>query len=295
MTSKSNIYISQPEIEEMLIQFYNATGIRVGIHDPDMNILIEYPVKSEKIEELGFCDVMRKLSTSSVYKCANCDRKALEHVRATKKSYIYRCHTGFTEAVIPILYHGELISVMMIGQIRTEDKNDREYNRLVAQIKDVDIENLDPDLRRILKTSFDKMNTMDLKKFTAFVYLLEICAQSIYDKRWIRCEEKTLIENFVDYIQMNLYNDISIKDAAVALKISRSHLSRIIQSNKNTTFTNYLTDERIEAAKKLLLTTSMPVKDIASTLKFKEATYFMRVFKQKTGYTCTSFKRIFSK
>ena len=51
----------------------------------------------------------------------------------------------------------------------------------------------------------------------------------------------------------------------------------------------------IEAAKKLLLTTSMPVKDIASTLKFKEATYFMRVFKQKTGYTCTSFKRIFSK
>ncbi len=289
-----NIYISQPEIEEMLVQFYNATGIRVGIHDPDMEIVVEHPIKSDKIEELSFCDVMRKLSSTSVYKCSNCDRKALEHVQATKKSYIYRCHMGFEEALIPILSHGELMCVMMIGQIRAEGNSDLSFERCISHIKDLDYDSCSPEIQELLQTSFDQMKCMPSQQFNGFAYLLEVCAQSIYDKRWIRCEEKTIIENFVEYVAQNVYNDISIADAARALKVSRSHLSRIIQMNKNTTFTNYLMDQRMEVAKKLLLTTTMPVKDISNALKFKEPTYFMRVFKQKTGYTCTVFKKLFS-
>lgn len=289
----SNIYISQPEIGEMLVQFYNATGLRIGVHDPDMEILAEHPIKPEKIEELSFCDVVRRLSPTSVYKCANCDRKASEHVRMTKKSYIYRCHMGFTEALIPILSHGEVMSVMMIGQIRDESEDKSSFERIISQIKDLDYNNCTPEIREILKTSFDKMNRLSLEKFTGFAYLLEVCAQSIYDKRWIRCEEKTIFENFVEYVKQNIYNDISISDAALALKISRSHLSRILQTTQNTTFTNYLTDRRIEVAKELLLTTTMSVKDISTALKFKESTYFMRVFKQKTGYTCLAFRKTF--
>ena len=290
----SNIYISQPEIGEMLVQFYNATGIRVGLHDPNMEILVEYPVKAKNIENQCFCDVVRNLSPTSVYKCANCDKKAYDHVLNIKKSYIYRCHMGFAEAVIPILSHGEPISVMMIGQIRTEDRPDDGFEHIMAQIKDLDYDKCSPEIQSILRTSFDKMNVMSIQKFTAFAYLLEVCAQSIYDKRWIRCEEKTIIENFIEYVKLNIYNDITIKDAATALKVSRSHLSRVIQLNKNTTFTNYLAEQRVEVAKNLLLTTTMSVKEIAAALQFKEDTYFMRVFKQHTGYTCTAFRKMYT-
>lgn len=291
----TNIYLSQPEIENMLIQFYHATGIRVGIHDPMMNILIEYPVKPTEFAEMGFCDEVRQISTSFGYKCRNCDMKAFEHVRTTKRPYVYKCHMGFTEAVIPILANGDLLCVMMIGQIRNDPQQPEEFRRVMGQIRDIREETCSPETLEIIKQAFDNVCVMDYNKFSAFTYLLEICAQSIYDNRWIRCEEKTIIENFVEYVDSNIYEAITISNAATALKVSRSHLSRIIQKNRNTTFTNYVLEKKVEAAKNLLLTTTMSVKDIAITLKFFEPTYFMRVFKNKTGYTCTAFRKTFTK
>lgn len=286
-----NIHIAQNEIKEMLIQFYNATGIRVGIHDPNMDILSEYPVKSDKLDEMGFCDVMRRLSPSMSEKCKSCDMKALDHVRTLKHSYVYKCHMGFTEAIIPILAHGELISVLMMGQISASPLKGSDIERISLSIKDFDISKVDLETRKIIQSSFDSIKTLDLKRFSAFTYLLEMCAQSIYDNRWIRCEEKTIIEEFREFVRKNVYNEISISDAAQALKISRSHLSRVIQNEEKTNFTNYVLDRKIEVAKELLTTTTFSVKEIAAELKFNEPTYFMRVFKNKTGKTCSAYRK----
>lgn len=279
MTPK--ILISQNEIKEMLSQFYNATGLRVGIHDDNMNILSEYPTRPQNIEEMCFCDVLRLLSPSMVEKCKNCDLNALNHVKQIKKTYIYKCHLGFTEAIIPILSHEEVISVLMIGQIRIEGENPPKFDLDFSESRDFEI----------LKTAFNKIHCMDLKKFRGFAYLLEMCVQNIYDNRWIRCEEKTIIENFEEFVKRNIFNDISISDAAQALNVSRSHLSRIIKNKENTNFTDYVLDRKIEIAKNLLLSTSMSVKEISFLLKFNEPTYFMRCFKSKTGETCTSFRK----
>ena len=286
-----NIHISQNEIKEMLIQFHNATGIRVGVHDPNMEILSEYPVKSQNFDEMSFCDVMRTLSPTMAEKCRNCDLRALEQVKTLKHTYVYKCHAGFTEAIIPILSHGELISVLMMGQISATKLKDSDFYRIVSQTKEIDPDLCDPIMRKILLTSFDGIKQMELKQFSAFAYLLEMCAQSIYDNRWIRCEEKTIIEDFKEFVKKNIYNDISISDAAQALKISRSHLSRIIQNEEKTNFTNYVLDRKIEVAQKLLETTTMSVKEIAAELKFNEPTYFMRVFKNKTGQTCSAYRK----
>ena len=55
----SYFYLCEPEIEEMLANFHAISGLRVGIHDPEMNIIHEYPVKSSEYDRLCFCDKIR--------------------------------------------------------------------------------------------------------------------------------------------------------------------------------------------------------------------------------------------
>ncbi|MBP3919183.1 MAG: PocR ligand-binding domain-containing protein [Clostridia bacterium] len=269
----------------MLINFYNICGVRVGIHAPDMTILTEYPKLSKLYEEMRFCDRVRYYSPWFTERCAACDLAASRMIHSTKKSYIYHCHMGFMEALIPIKADGKIICALMIGQVRSG--NTLSYAQVSAYLESGGISH---EVIEALIPSWKFMPIMDATRFEALVYFLEICAQSIYDNHWIRVGEKSLIDNFKDYIHENLYEELYISKTASALNVSASHLSRVIAQNLGTTFTQYLNTQRMETAKQLLRTTQMTVNEISECLCYNNATYFMRIFKQYTGMTCMEYR-----
>ena len=270
----------------MLINFYNICGLRVGIHAPDMTILTEYPKKSDKYENYRFCDRVRHYSEIFTERCSACDIAAFSHINTTKKSYIYRCHFGFMEALIPITVDGEIICAIMIGQVRDANSNPAS-GKMQEFLLSVGIP--DSALNNLMQ-SYQNMYTMGVSRFEALVYFLEICAQSIYDNRWIYRGEQSISEKFTGYIHTNLYKEISIFETASALNISVSHLSRIIARDLHTTFTKYLTGQRMEVARLLLRTTDMTVNEIALHLCYNDPAYFMRMFKRDTGITCKQYR-----
>ena len=281
-------YQFDPEIHQMLINFYNICGLRVGIHAPDMTILTEYPKKSDKYENYRFCDRIRYYSNSFTERCSACDIAAFRHIKATKKTYIYRCHLGFMEALIPIIANDEIICAIMIGQVR-DDTVTPDTGKMREYLISIGIP--DAALRDVIQ-SYQNMYHIGISRFEALVYFLEICAQSIYDNRWIRRGEQSIAEKFKDYIHTNLYNDLSIFSTASALNISVPHLSRIIARDLNTTFTKYLNSQRMEVARLLLRTTEMTVNEIALHLCYNDPAYFMRLFKLDTGMTCTQYRKV---
>ena len=283
----SYFYLCEPEIEEMLVNFHVISGLGVGIHDPQMNIIHEYPVKSQEYDRLCFCDKIRFHSPEYREKCLRCDVGAFERIRITKKSYIYTCHAGFREALIPVLHEGGIICALMIGQVRTEMIGDAVFERIVSHITP---KALDPETRHDLYETFSTMPQIDAERFRVLAYFLEMCAQSIYDNRYIRVQEKSFAENFRDYIAKNLYNSIHISQAAVALNVSASHLSRLLAKELGMSFTEYLTRERMKIAGELLISTNLSITDIAYLLTYSDPTYFMRVFKKATGVTCTEYR-----
>lgn len=280
-------YLFDPEIHQMLINFHNISGLRVGIHAPDMTILTEYPTKSDIYEDFCFCDRARHHSQQLTERCSACDIAAFRHINQTKKAYIYSCHLNFMEALIPIKADGEILCALMIGQVRSSVRN-ASSEQMEALLSSVGIPD---DALEDLLHAYRKMLIMEPSRFEALVYFLEICAQSIYDNRWIRRSERTITENFTAYIHANLYNELSIFDAAAALNISTSHLSRIISRDLNTTFTRYLNSRRMEVARILLRTTKMTVNEIALHLRYNDPAYFMRVFKRDTGMTCSVYRQ----
>ncbi|GAB6011206.1 helix-turn-helix domain-containing protein [Viscerimonas tarda] len=87
------------------------------------------------------------------------------------------------------------------------------------------------------------------------------------------------------YIHENLDKDISVGDLASISCISEDHFIRVFKNNMNCTPMKYINLKKIEKAQLLLLTTDMPIRDIAMELLIENISYFNKLFKQYTGKT----------
>ncbi len=76
---------------------------------------------------------------------------------------------------------------------------------------------------------------------------------------------------------------ISIREVAASLGISASHLSRTFRKVTGTTFERYVTEKRMELAKRLLLDPRNNVTQVAERCGFSDPSYFARVFRKVTG------------
>lgn len=89
----------------------------------------------------------------------------------------------------------------------------------------------------------------------------------------------------MDYISENYKKDISRRDIAQHLKINDQYLSRIFKLITGKTITTYITECRIEEAKKLLQQEDVNIKYLYSAVGFNDYNYFFVVFKKHVGLT----------
>ena len=94
-----------------------------------------------------------------------------------------------------------------------------------------------------------------------------------------------------EYIQENYASqDTSLRSVAEAVHLSPNHFSTIFSQECGTTFIEYLTNVRIEAAKKMLKETDMKGSDIAYECGFGDPHYFSFIFKKNTGMSPREYK-----
>lgn len=86
-----------------------------------------------------------------------------------------------------------------------------------------------------------------------------------------------------DYIRRNLGRDFGIDEVAGHIGISVSYFSLLFKQHFGCTFVEYVTAERIELAKSMLLLTDKSVTEIGRAVGFAERRYFTRVFQKVTG------------
>lgn len=72
---------------------------------------------------------------------------------------------------------------------------------------------------------------------------------------------------------------------AEVMHLSRPQLDRRMKQLTQKTAMAYLLDRRMTYARELLLTTKMPIAEVAVTCGFEDTSYFTRVFKQHYGST----------
>ena len=101
--------------------------------------------------------------------------------------------------------------------------------------------------------------------------------------------QKNLVEDIVNILSDNVYNNISLDYICKKLYYSNTYLNSIFKKYKKTTIMRYYTLLKIEEGKNLLKK-GFSATDISDKLCFDNSNYFCKVFKKNTGLTPTKFK-----
>jgi len=101
---------------------------------------------------------------------------------------------------------------------------------------------------------------------------------------------RTYIDDIIRYIHANYGSTFTIEDLARHVCLSKVYLHKIFKKSMNVTIIQYTTNIRIEKAKDLLESTSMPITDICMHVGMNSRQYFSMVFKKETGSSPAEFR-----
>ena len=155
-----------------------------------------------------------------------------------------------------------------------------------------------PNVKTILITAYGDFNyAQKAIKFGVFDYLLKPVKPSDLKssiEKSIKAIEKIqstktanfsnnnlpedMLKTVLNYIHSNYNHQITLNDVAKFVHLNTQYFSRYFKNKTGTTFTQYITNIRIENAKKLLINTNMSISQIALQVGYSDPAYFSKVF-----------------
>jgi AraC family transcriptional regulator len=96
---------------------------------------------------------------------------------------------------------------------------------------------------------------------------------------------KWRLKRVQEYVSMHLAECISLADLAGAVGLSRMHFAAQFRAATGCRPRDYIQQRRIGRAREILLSTDMPLVEVAMAVGFQEQSYFSTVFKQLTDET----------
>jgi two-component system response regulator YesN len=112
--------------------------------------------------------------------------------------------------------------------------------------------------------------------------------------RWREIERRYPIRNdlhrevvlkAIDYIERHLDRDLRASEIAHRIGVSRSYFSTIFKETTGESLISFITNRKLEQAKRMLRTTSFRLDDIAEQVGIGDTKYFAKWFKKGTSMT----------
>lgn len=121
---------------------------------------------------------------------------------------------------------------------------------------------------------------------------------SLYEKKVSSKEESTeqeerVITGITRYLQEHLEEDLSLSVLSEQFHLNPQYISQLFKNEIGVGFLAYLTNIRMEKAKKLLLSTSYSVAEIAGQVGYGDYRVFTKAFKKAEGITPSQYRREF--
>ncbi|GEM_PF-1146804 len=134
------------------------------------------------------------------------------------------------------------------------------------------------DYETIFKKLFNQ-RTMEL----TLSWMKDVALKVIFNIGEIRDKPLTLIQQIVDYVNIEYKTPLSIKIISYSFNISAAYLGKLFKQETGQSFSRYLNNLRIERAKILLLETNSKANKIAIEVGYSDSNYFYNIFKKYTG------------
>lgn len=106
-------------------------------------------------------------------------------------------------------------------------------------------------------------------------------------------QEECTIHSILRYLQEHLAEEISLTVLAEEFHLSAQYVSQLFKNEIGVNFLAYLTNIRMEKAKKLLLSSSLSIAEISEQSGYGDYRVFTKVFKKSEGITPSQYRRDF--
>ena len=106
-------------------------------------------------------------------------------------------------------------------------------------------------------------------------------------------QEERAIHAITRYLQEHLNQEMSLAVLAEEFHLNPQYISQLFKNEIGVNFLTYLTNIRMENAKKLLLTTSLSIAQVSEQSGYADYRVFTKVFKKSEGITPSQYRRDF--
>lgn len=132
-------------------------------------------------------------------------------------------------------------------------------------------------LQKLLYGSADELEC----RFQTGLFLLELANQ--YARRKKTAGELVYVKQALAFLQENFDHEIAVADVAAAAGTSKAHLQRLFKAETGCSIVDYILTLRINKAKYLLETSTLPVVDVAIGVGFNSRQHFSQTFNRLVG------------
>lgn len=265
---------------------YALTGLAFDFVDIDAN-------PSERLKAVSrftsFCRLVYD-SPEGFRACRECDIKALQKCSVERKPMVYKCHAGLTEIVVPLVIRERVTGFLTSGQFLTSAPGEEEFESLktVLESYGLDSGKARKCCRQIPVVKKAKVKTIaDLISIVGeYIIEAETRIMELQNHR-----ERDGVHDAMEFARLHFREAISLKDAADAARLSPSRFAHIFRERTGTNFVSYVNELRIGRAKNLLSNTGLRVLEAAYQSGFRNLSHFNHVFRKKTGFSPTEYKK----
>lgn len=131
------------------------------------------------------------------------------------------------------------------------------------------------------------------KSFGEFRQHFQTYFDNLFHELMLQSERRSVkpIRVAMQYVQENYDKQIRVEDIAKKVNMSASYFSTMFKKQTGTNFTNYVTEYRMQVAKKLLQETDMTICEVSDALGFSDQRYFSKTFKKSVGQSPGDFRK----
>ena len=260
------------KLRGLLQDFYAMSHIRITVFDENMHELVSYP---EAVAP--YCAVIRE-TEEGLSACMHCDREACRKAVKLRRTYVYRCHAGLTEAVTPLYVGNLLAGYLLFGRVFSYPTQGEGYQAIIRCTRDLPID------RNQLAEAIRRAEPASEAYVSSAAHILHAVASYLILERMATLKEDLLSVQLDGYLTAHFTEKINAADVADSLGIGKTQLYELADQLYGCGIAEHIRDLRMDLARQLLAgRTELSLAEIASRCGYSDYNYFITVFTREMG------------
>ena len=210
-------------------------------------------------------------------RCFACRTAAIDKAISEKEPWGGFCTNGVYEYTHPVVIDGQVAAVIYVGNILTDGEGRKRLDRRLIDKKE---------LYDTMEKDFSE------EQCRALSSIIESYIRLIFDTYGTEYSDSRIdarVQNIKNFIKENIESEISISHLAKHFNYNEKYLGRIFKQKTGISIRQYISNQRISLAKRLLENGDLVI-NVANSVGFSNVTYFNYLFKQIVGQTPTEYR-----